>query len=125
MLYSPKIKGRGFAGFFLSFPPGFDRVGLNHSPTGGFLSLRGILPPSRRNKVRESCGNTENLHIQGASVDKMQKEALQVTKEIVVKFIETGRVSPQNVTEIFPAVYDVVHATIAGSAPLGDADDDK
>jgi hypothetical protein len=52
------------------------------------------------------------------AVDKLQKEALQVTKEIVVKFIETGRVSPQNITEIFPAVYDVILATIAGNAPL-------
>ncbi len=45
-------------------------------------------------------------------MDKVQKEALQVTKEIVVKFIETGRVSPQNITEIFPAVYNVVQSTL-------------
>ncbi|UZP66505.1 hypothetical protein N1030_12925 [Desulfovibrio mangrovi] len=49
-------------------------------------------------------------------MDKLQKEALQVTKEIVVKFIETGRVSPQNITEIFPAVYDVVLGTLGGEA---------
>ncbi len=46
-------------------------------------------------------------------MDKLRKEALQITKEIVVKFIETGRVSPANVAEVFPLVYEVVLASIA------------
>ena len=41
-------------------------------------------------------------------MEKIQKEALQVTKEIVVKFIEMQRVSPSNFADIFPAVYAVV-----------------
>lgn len=45
-------------------------------------------------------------------MDKLHKETLQVTKEIVVKFIENGRVSPANFEEIFPSVYSVVHATL-------------
>lgn len=45
-------------------------------------------------------------------MEKYAKEALQVTKEIVVKFIETGRASPANFAEIFPAVYKVVLETI-------------
>lgn len=45
-------------------------------------------------------------------MEKDAKEALQVTKEIVVKFIETGRVSPSNFAEIFPGVYQVVLQTI-------------
>ena len=45
-------------------------------------------------------------------MEKDAKEALQVTKEIVVKFIETGRVSPSNFAEIFPGVYQVVLETI-------------
>jgi hypothetical protein len=50
-------------------------------------------------------------------MEKMQKEALQVAKEIMVKFIETGRVSPNNFGEMFPAVYNVVFETIcAGSS---------
>lgn len=48
-------------------------------------------------------------------MQKETKEALQVTKEIVVKFIETGRVSPSNITEIFPAVFDVVQHSIASA----------
>jgi hypothetical protein len=45
-------------------------------------------------------------------MEKDAKEALQVTKEIVVKFIETGRISPVNFAEIFPGVYQVVLQTI-------------
>lgn len=45
-------------------------------------------------------------------MDKDSKEALQVTKELVAKFIETRTVSPGNFAEIFPAVYKVVLAAI-------------
>ncbi len=45
-------------------------------------------------------------------MDKTPKEALQVAKEIVVKYIETGRMSPANFAEVFPAVYVVVLQTI-------------
>lgn len=48
-------------------------------------------------------------------MDKVHKETLQVTKEIIVKFIETGRVSPANFQEIFPAVYTVVRQTLVDS----------
>ncbi len=48
-------------------------------------------------------------------MDKVHKETLQVTKEIIVKFIETGRVSPVNFQEIFPAVYTVVRQTLVDS----------
>ncbi len=34
-------------------------------------------------------------------MDKIQKQALQVAKEIVVKFIEVGRISPSNFSEHF------------------------
>ncbi|MDL2268152.1 hypothetical protein LJC46_09265 [Desulfovibrio sp. OttesenSCG-928-G15] len=49
-------------------------------------------------------------------MEKHAKEALQVTKEIVVKFIETGRVSPSNFSDIFPGVYQVVLETITKPA---------
>lgn len=45
-------------------------------------------------------------------MDKLEKEALQVSKEIAVKFIETQRLSPSNFAEIFPSVYRVVMDTI-------------
>ena len=45
-------------------------------------------------------------------MDKYKKEALQVAKEIVVKFIEAGRISPANFDQIFPQVYVTVLQTI-------------
>lgn len=53
-----------------------------------------------------------NRRPRGIKMEKKSKEALQVTKEIVVKFIETGRVSPANIGEIFPSVYSTVLTTI-------------
>ncbi len=52
-------------------------------------------------------------------MDKMHKEALQVSKEILVKFIESGRVSPASFGEVFPAVFKVVCETLeeAGVKP--------
>ncbi len=48
-------------------------------------------------------------------MDKTDKDVLQVTKEIVIKFIETQRVSPSNIAEVFPCVYHVVQATVQRS----------
>lgn len=61
-------------------------------------------------------------------MEKDAKEALQVAKEIMVKFIETGRISPTNFAEVFPAVYQVVLETItrpprAGASRPSDAAD--
>ncbi|AGW13244.1 hypothetical protein DGI_1398 [Megalodesulfovibrio gigas DSM 1382 = ATCC 19364] len=59
-------------------------------------------------------------------MDKLHKEALQVTKEIVVKFIEVGRVSPANLGEVFPAIYTKILHTISGGCeaapPSGQSD---
>ena len=45
-------------------------------------------------------------------MEKFEKEVLQVSKEIAVKFIETQRISPTNFAEIFPNVYKVVLETV-------------
>ncbi|OEU71185.1 MAG: hypothetical protein BA863_06270 [Desulfovibrio sp. S3730MH75] len=45
-------------------------------------------------------------------MDKIEKQALQVTKEIVVKFIEVGRISPSNFTENFSSIYADVIASV-------------
>ena len=49
-------------------------------------------------------------------MDKDAKDVLQVTKEIIIKFIELHRVSPANFGEIFPQVHRVVRETIASSS---------
>ncbi len=48
-------------------------------------------------------------------MDKLNKEALQVTKELVAKFIETRTISPSNFAELFPMVYGVVIKTLSAS----------
>ena len=44
-------------------------------------------------------------------MEKLEREVMQVTKELAVKFIETQRLSPNNFEEIFPAIYRVVLKT--------------
>jgi hypothetical protein len=50
-------------------------------------------------------------------MDKLKAAALQTAKEIVVKFVETGRISPANFAENFAPIYNEVLRTIsAGEA---------
>ncbi|MEW6260875.1 MAG: hypothetical protein AB1547_13360 [Thermodesulfobacteriota bacterium] len=44
----------------------------------------------------------------------MEEQVLKTAKEIVVKFIETGRVSPSGFPEAFRSVYQAVYETVAG-----------
>ncbi len=45
-------------------------------------------------------------------LDKDQKEALQVAKELTCKLIETRNVSQNNIENAFPNIYRVVYKTI-------------
>jgi hypothetical protein len=47
-----------------------------------------------------------------ASIDE---QILKVTKEVVVKFIETGRVSPASFNDTFKNVYNTVKEAVQGS----------
>ena len=44
-------------------------------------------------------------------MEKLEREVMQVSKEIAVKFIEAQRISPSNFEEIFPSIYRVVMET--------------
>lgn len=59
-------------------------------------------------------------------MDKDSKQALQVAKEITVKFIEIGRISPNNFPEHFSSIYNEVLRTITespeGGAPAKEAE---
>ena len=46
-------------------------------------------------------------------MDKLKIQALQMTKEIVVKFVETGRITPSNFTDHFSRIYHEVLVTIS------------
>jgi hypothetical protein len=58
-------------------------------------------------------------------MDQIQKQALQVAKEIVVKFIETGRISPSNFSEYFEPIYDDVYRTVTKTGPIPVTDKDS
>lgn len=45
----------------------------------------------------------------------MDEQVLRAAKEIVVKFIEGGRVSPAGFNEIFKDIYNTVEETVKGS----------
>ena len=47
-----------------------------------------------------------------ASIDE---QILKVAKEVVVKFIEAGRVSPSGFNDTFKNVYNTVKETVQGS----------
>ena len=51
-------------------------------------------------------------------MDKVQKEALQVAKEMLAKFIEARTVSPNTFVDVFPAVYKVIYNTLRHTASL-------
>ena len=58
-------------------------------------------------------------------MDKTQKEALQVAKEMLAKFIETRTVSPNTFADVFPAVYKVVYDTLRTVPPGGAKQEDE
>jgi predicted transcriptional regulator len=53
-----------------------------------------------------------------ASIDE---QILRATKEIVVKFIETGRVSPAGFHEFFKSVYQTIEEAVQGPEDEDDA----
>ena len=53
-------------------------------------------------------------------MSSMDEQILRAAKEIIVKFIETGRVSPSGFSEAFKSVYDTVAAAVK-SLPEEDA----
>jgi len=59
-------------------------------------------------------------------MDKFEKQALQVAKEVIIKFIEVGRISPSNFGQNFDVIYKDVIRTISGeTAGDGSRDEEK
>lgn len=46
-------------------------------------------------------------------MSSMDEQILRAAKEIVVKFIETGRVSPNGFSEAFKSIYQTVAESVA------------
>ena len=56
-------------------------------------------------------------------MEKLEREVMQVSKEIAVKFIEAQRISPSNFEEILPSIYRVVMETaLKGRERLDEAE---
>ncbi len=47
----------------------------------------------------------------------IDEQILRASKEIVVKFIETGRVSPTGFAEIFTSIYQTVNNVVKNPGP--------
>ena len=56
----------------------------------------------------------------------VDEQILRTTKEIVVKFIEMGRLSPSNIHESFRDIYATVQESVEQNRPeTNPSDDDK
>ena len=57
-----------------------------------------------------------------ASIDE---QILRAAKEIVVKFIETGRVSPSGFHDTFADIYHTVQKAVKGPEPASEAENEE
>ena len=55
----------------------------------------------------------------------MDEQVLKITKEIIVKFIEAGRVSPTSFQDTFKSIYNTVKETMQGSTEASESQNDK
>ena len=54
----------------------------------------------------------------------LEEQILRASKEIVVKFIETGRISPTGFHESFKSIYTTVAQTVKGTGDDSSPDED-
>lgn len=47
----------------------------------------------------------------------LEEQILRASKEVVVKFIEVGRLSPTGFAETFTAVYQAIDSTVRATPP--------
>ena len=55
----------------------------------------------------------------------MDEQILRATKEIVVKFIEGGRISPSGFRSEFTKIYRTVEETVKGSKELPESNQER
>ena len=60
----------------------------------------------------------KNKIIRGDFMASIDEQILRATKEIVVKFIEGGRISPTGFHEAFKGIYNTVAETVEGPAKV-------
>ena len=57
-------------------------------------------------------------------MSSMEEHILRTAKEIIVKFIETGRISPTSFHENFKSIYRTVQEAVQGSEKPPDTDEE-
>jgi hypothetical protein len=55
----------------------------------------------------------------------IEEQILRATKEIVVKFIEVGRISPTSFNESFKSIYRAISESVHGESMPGDESEEK
>ena len=55
--------------------------------------------------------------------DTLEEQVLRASKEIMVKFIEVGRISPTGFGETFKAIYQAIDETVRGDGQNRPADE--
>jgi hypothetical protein len=60
-----------------------------------------------------------------AYMASLDEQVLRATKEIVVKFIEGGRISPAGFPDSFINIYSTVHDTVKGHATRPPSDEEQ
>ena len=55
----------------------------------------------------------------------LNEQILRTSKEIIVKFIEVGRVSPTSFHDVFKTVHQTIKETVMDSAPTEQLDPEK
>ena len=56
---------------------------------------------------------------------KIDEQILRAAKEIVVKFIEVGRVSPANLPDFFKTTYNAVYSSVKETDEMGGGGGEK
>lgn len=121
---------KGHALTHIEKPPQMDGLPLQFSPQsptafGGYhIKKRAVVPASVLFPSGVIHGGSWPFPVDGFlfftclfqgyanMLDKDQKEALQVTKELTSKLIEVRSVSQGNIAEVFPTIFNVVYTTI-------------
>lgn len=58
-------------------------------------------------------------------MEKMEKQAAQIAKEVAIKFIEVGRISPGNFGEHFDRIYKDILSTLTNGEVSPSIEDEE
>lgn len=98
----------------------------NRTPFCGYL--RAHRPKSQLTEVERIANNQESFNIGKALKMKkgaLEEQILRASKEIAVKFIEVGRLSPTGFPETFKTIYQSIDDTVRGNMVQGSEDEES